>query len=1420
MARTSILRLIVEADSARRAAGDIDRLKDGSRAAAGAVDKLGDESRETAAQQSRLAAAARDTAGVMRGLVSALVAVVGALGAREIVQAADDFRALQNRIRLVTDTSEEFATTQERLIAINQETFGTLAGTIQAFQRMASGAERLGVSLDEVIGVTKTVNQAIAISGSTAQASEAALIQFGQALSGDFKASAQELNSIIEQIPGLADAIAKGIQNVTGFETFRGDLKRLAEDGELSAELVVRALQSVGPEIDATFNDLSRTISQWMTRLGAGMRVLTGTALDPLIDSVNEVASAIAEALESPEAKAAAQNLGVTISNVARSISANIGTITMVAEGLAAALAAVGAVVIGAGVMAFLTFLTTPVGLAATIVGVVVAFRDELTRLLTPFETFTELARETGPVIVGAFDMGSDAASRLIRWIDELTAKWAAFAAGFSEMAVPEWMRGIADFQLPKWMQFDPLRIPREALDRLGAHGEVVIAERELALVQEAGRKQIEGIAAKFSIEIDEGPFKGALEWMKALGIEVSAANDNLKGAADETAPLKRGLELSKSEAEKLAKEVARAKKELQDAAAVRIVSHAEEFAGFGELSANVSEFPGSFETLRDRFTAISDAVWDAAERAFEDGIINQDGLEEVRETLDQAWNGFLDAADEGADRIHEAMTEGAEEAAQRLSGIMQGLFNDILFSGRGFEDIARDIGRSVANDVFIGPLSDALAGRGDIIGNVDKAVNGLSEGFSKVFASIDASLAGLGKTIGGLAGAAGSAFAGFNIGKAISDIIGIDGNPKSVAAGGAVGGAAGFVFGPIGAAIGATLGTVLGGLFSKPSGFGANEVINPVTGQSLGAAQRDNSAASNANAQVRNFVVDQVSAFTTELARLTGASIADDASTAFYENLLNIQVDNRAGISVGNQNIDGTLANIEKFANTEQGVEDAIRATIKRAVDAFSGGNDELVAFAQEALAAGRSVEDLTAILSVLSEAADAGVADIATYAREAAKAGVAAEDIATGVQALKAVFDLTIEPMSEVGAALKSIDDVTGPAIRALQSVGQSIAAISAVGDKAARAVGLDFIDKVQDEILRTQNSVLADYRLLLKEIEQRQKDATALLKRGAITQGEFESVEFLSAQKAQAFFRDLSEEQLESVGDFFGLLGDTAGQSVVKLTMLTDAIVDFTDEVVDTVERLQSEAYSIQSSVDRTREARDNILQRFSPFTPDVQLGDLRGQLSNILTQIQAPDASAEFIAAEVARAGDLGRQLVDLSASVFGATGAFAQDRDFATSVLDQIAEAGQGAVNDRLSMIDAANVQVNVLNDIRDQLANPDPSLEYLQAQLDEDRVTNSILRDLLAQYISAANSQAVAINPNAVQAASDAYLNAGGTSPAPGNSNAEIVEAIIRSEQASTARAQTAQSSLQRIVDLLEGNNGQLTELTDMARAA
>lgn len=190
----------------------------------------------------------------------ALAAVGGVLLVRKITQSADAYTNLTNRLKLVTTESKELTAVTEELFKISQDTRNSFKATGEFYARTALAARDLGKSHKELLRFTEITNKAIATSGASSEAASNGLIQLAQGISSN-RLQGDELRSVLENIPAVADSIARGLK-VT-----RGELRELAKQGKLTGEAVIDSVLRDGKLVDEQFKLTESTIGQAITRI-------------------------------------------------------------------------------------------------------------------------------------------------------------------------------------------------------------------------------------------------------------------------------------------------------------------------------------------------------------------------------------------------------------------------------------------------------------------------------------------------------------------------------------------------------------------------------------------------------------------------------------------------------------------------------------------------------------------------------------------------------------------------------------------------------------------------------------------------------------------------------------------------------------------------------------------------------------------------------------------------------------------------------------------------------------------------------------------------------------------------------------------------------------------------------------------------
>jgi len=239
------LEVVIDGRGAVKGASVVVRSLDGITKKAGQTDRA---LKKTSGSLRKVGRTGLTTGRVLGGIGAFLVA-------KKVVQYADAWTQLNNRLKLVTKGQDELNAVTEEVFQIAQRTRSGLESTADLYARIARSSDTLGLSQNDLLGVTESVAQAITISGTAADSANAAIIQLGQGLaSGTLRGD--ELRSVLEQTPRLARAIADGMDLPIGA------LREMGKQGKLTGAAVVKALQDQKEVLEKEFAQTSATVAQ------------------------------------------------------------------------------------------------------------------------------------------------------------------------------------------------------------------------------------------------------------------------------------------------------------------------------------------------------------------------------------------------------------------------------------------------------------------------------------------------------------------------------------------------------------------------------------------------------------------------------------------------------------------------------------------------------------------------------------------------------------------------------------------------------------------------------------------------------------------------------------------------------------------------------------------------------------------------------------------------------------------------------------------------------------------------------------------------------------------------------------------------------------------------------------------------------
>lgn len=219
---------------------------------------------------------------------------LGSLGAN-IVAAA--IQKVGDAIGHVFDAAQEFASIQARLglivgeqgnvAALNKEIYESARRSRTEYASMAETVATLSQSAHdafpdpkEAVDFAEKINKVMAIGGTTGENKKNAMIQLTQGLASG-QLQGDEFRSIAENAPMIENIIAKTMG------VSRGELKKLASEGKVTAEVIKKAMLENADDIEEAYRKMPHTFADWATDI----KSVAEYAFAPLFDAVNELAN-------------------------------------------------------------------------------------------------------------------------------------------------------------------------------------------------------------------------------------------------------------------------------------------------------------------------------------------------------------------------------------------------------------------------------------------------------------------------------------------------------------------------------------------------------------------------------------------------------------------------------------------------------------------------------------------------------------------------------------------------------------------------------------------------------------------------------------------------------------------------------------------------------------------------------------------------------------------------------------------------------------------------------------------------------------------------------------------------------------------------------------------------------------------------
>ncbi|EMR3814061.1 tape measure protein [Proteus mirabilis] len=229
----------------------------------------------------------------MLSLSKVAASLAGYLSASMVASYSEAWTELNNKLSNSVRASESLIDVTQRVFDISQATRSSLDATATLYARLERGTREYNTSAEDLAKLTSIINQGFIVSGATAQEAENAIIQLSQGIASGVLRG-EEFNSVAEQgsrlMVALADSMGVGI----------GQLRKMAAEGKLTTDVVVKGLLSQGDAIGKEFAKTTRTMSQAFQEAGNNLTKFLGenTTIKSTISAFSDAVIAVSKNLD------------------------------------------------------------------------------------------------------------------------------------------------------------------------------------------------------------------------------------------------------------------------------------------------------------------------------------------------------------------------------------------------------------------------------------------------------------------------------------------------------------------------------------------------------------------------------------------------------------------------------------------------------------------------------------------------------------------------------------------------------------------------------------------------------------------------------------------------------------------------------------------------------------------------------------------------------------------------------------------------------------------------------------------------------------------------------------------------------------------------------------------------------------------
>ena len=196
----------------------------------------------------------------------------------KVIEIADGMNQTTARIDLMNDGMQTTEETMHMIYQAAEDARGSYTEMATVVAKLGNNAKDAFSGTQEIVNFAELVQKQFVIAGASTNETKNAMLQLTQAL-GSGVLRGDELNSIFEQAPNIIQTIADYL------EVPIGQIREMASDGEITADIVKNAMFSAADEINAKFDSMPTTWEQ----VGQSMQNQAMITFQPILNMISQM---------------------------------------------------------------------------------------------------------------------------------------------------------------------------------------------------------------------------------------------------------------------------------------------------------------------------------------------------------------------------------------------------------------------------------------------------------------------------------------------------------------------------------------------------------------------------------------------------------------------------------------------------------------------------------------------------------------------------------------------------------------------------------------------------------------------------------------------------------------------------------------------------------------------------------------------------------------------------------------------------------------------------------------------------------------------------------------------------------------------------------------------------------------------------